>query len=199
MTLSTVLAIILTTAILIVSVKKLRGFTLDTRSISRIGLVAAITIVLYMIKLVPFPQGGGCSLLSILPIMMLSVIFGMEEGIVCAIIVAMIKIIIQPPYYPMQLPLDYFGAMIAVAFTPVFGVHNKKRLLAGAFSAALISIFFSVLSGVIFFGEFAPEGMNVWHYAIMYNFLGYGVEALLSIIALAALPLEHLKRIIAIN
>lgn len=199
MNVAIVLAVILTLAILVVSVIKLKSFKFGIKVMTRIGLVAAVTIVLYMIKLVPFPQGGGCSLLSILPIMMLSVLFGIEEGIVCAIVVASLKIVIQPPYYPLQLPLDYFGAMIAVAFTPIFGVDKKTKLLAGAIFATVLSTFFSVLSGVIFFGQFAPEGMDPWPYSIMYNFTGYGVEALLSIIVLAILPLKQLKRTIVKN
>lgn len=194
MTAAIFLAVIMTLTILIVCVKKLSGFKFEVKILTRIGLVAAISIVLYMIKIVPFPQGGGCSLLSILPIMILSVFFGIEEGILCAIVVASVKIVIQPPYYPLQLPLDYYGAMMAIAFTPMFGTDKKSKLVFGALLAAAISIFFSVLSGVIFFGEFAPEGMNVWPYSIMYNFLGGGVEALLSIIVLAILPLKNLKK-----
>ncbi|MCT4617844.1 MAG: energy-coupled thiamine transporter ThiT [Marinisporobacter sp.] len=189
-----VLAVLFSVTIFIASIIKLKGVKLEAKSIARIGIVSAITIVLYMIKLVPFPQGGGCSLLSILPIMILSILFGMEEGILCAIVVASIKIIIQPPYYPLQLPLDYYGAMMAVAFTPLFGVDTKSKIIKGAIVASLVSTFFSVFSGTIFFGQFAPEGMNPFIYSLMYNFLGYGVEASLSIVALSLLPLNKLKK-----
>jgi len=140
--------------------------------------------VLYLIKLVPFPQGGGCSLLSILPIMMLAVLYGKQEALLSAIVVALLKVVIAPPYFVMQLPLDYFGAMMAIAYTPMFGTNSKIKLLAGATTAALASTFFSILSGTIFFGQYAPEGMNPWLYASVYNFLGYGVEAGLSIVVL---------------
>ncbi|QZY55936.1 energy-coupled thiamine transporter ThiT [Crassaminicella profunda] len=189
-----VLAVLFSVTIFIASMIKLKGVKLEAKSIARIGIVSAITIVLYMIKLVPFPQGGGCSLLSILPIMLLSILFGMEEGILCAIVVASIKIIIQPPYYPLQLPLDYYGAMMAVAFTPLFGVDTKSKIMKGAIVASLVSTFFSVFSGAIFFGQFAPEGMNPFLYSMMYNFLGYGVEASLSIVVLSLLPLNKLKK-----
>lgn len=189
-----ILAVLFSVTIFIASIIKLKGVKLEAKSIARIGIVSAITIVLYMIKLVPFPQGGGCSLLSILPIMILSILFGMEEGILCAIVVASIKIIIQPPYYPLQLPLDYYGAMMAVAFTPLFGVDTKSKIIKGAIVASLVSTFFSVFSGTIFFGQFAPEGMNPFIYSLMYNFLGYGVEVSLSIVALSLLPLNKLKK-----
>nr|WP_279279079.1 energy-coupled thiamine transporter ThiT [Senegalia massiliensis] len=182
--------------LLIISIKKLKRFRFNIKSLTRIGIIAAISIVLYMIKIVPFPQGGGFSLLSVLPIMILSSIFGIKEGIICGIIVGALKSVIQPPFYPLQLPLDYFGGMIVIAFTPIFGTKTKSRLIFGATLAGTLSILFSVLSGVIFFGQFAPEEMNTWIYSITYNLLGYGIEVLLSIIVLAIIPLRHLSKTI---
>ena len=161
-----ILAVILTLGIFIVCIKRLKGFKSNTRSIAMIGIVAAISILLSMIKLVPFPQGGGITLLSVLPVMILSTLVGIEEGILCAIIVASLQAIIEPPFFPLQLPLDYFGSMVAIAFTPMFGTKKKTKLILGALLAGLLSTTFSVLSGVLFFGQFAPKGMNLWLYSI---------------------------------
>ncbi len=191
-----ILAVILTLGVLFSSIKVLRGYKFNPKSMTVIGIMAAITILLNLVKLVPFPQGGGFSLLSVLPIMILSIIYGMEEALLCAIIVAALQAILKPPFFPLQLPLDYFGSMMALAFTPMFGVVKKFNLTLGATLAGLLSIWFSVLSGVVFFGEFAPEGMNIWKYSIGYNFLGYGVEVLLSIIVLNLLPLNSFKKIL---
>ena len=191
-----ILAVILTLGVLFSSIKVLRGYKFNPKSMTVIGIMATITNLLNPVKLVPFPQGGGFSLLSVLPIMILSIIYGMEEALLCAIIVAALQAILKPPFFPLQLPLDYFGSMMALAFTPMFGVVKKFNLTLGATLAGLLSIWFSVLSGVVFFGEFAPEGMNIWKYSIGYNFLGYGVEVLLSIIVLNLLPLNSFKKIL---
>lgn len=196
MNIAIILAIILTVGLFILTVKKLKGFKFNAPSLARIGLISAITIVLYLIKVVPFPQGGGFSLLSILPIMILSIVFGIEEGLLCALIVGALKLVIQPPFFPLQIPLDYFGGMMAIAFTPIFGSNNKLKLISGAVLAGIVSIIFSILSGGIFFGQFAPEGMNPWIYSIGYNLLGYGVEVLLSVVALSVIPLNSLKQIL---
>ncbi|MCH4889852.1 energy-coupled thiamine transporter ThiT [Acidaminobacter sp. JC074] len=188
-----ILATILTVAVFAFAIVKLTKFKWNTKSIARIGIVSALTIVLYSIKLVPFPQGGGCSLLSVLPIMILAVLYGMEEAFICGIIVGITKIIIAPPYFPMQIPLDYLGAMIALGLTPIFGTKNPIRLLGGALFATSISTFFSILSGIIFFGQFAPEGMSTWAYATIYNIAGYGVEVGLSIVILLIIS-PRLKR-----
>lgn len=193
MMVANVLAVVLSLVVFSVTGWKLRGMKFDTKRVARIGIITALTLVLYMIKIVPFPQGGGCTLLSVLPIMVLSVLYGVEEALICAIVVGLTKIVIAPPYFPMQIPLDYLGGMIAIAFTPIFGVRSKGRLAAGAIFATLLSAFFSILSGVIFFGQFAPEGMNVWVYSAIYNLSGFGVEAALSIVALLFITTRKLR------
>jgi len=184
MNLAVMIAIVLCSVVFGMSIWILRGMKFSVPALTRIGVVSGVTMVLYMIKLVPFPQGGGCSLLSILPIMLLAVLYGKEEALISAIVVALLKVVFAPPYFVMQLPLDYFGAMMAVAFVPMFGTKTKGRLLSGAVLAVLLSTFFSILSGTIFFGQYAPEGMNPWLYATIYNLLGYGVEAALSVMVL---------------
>ena len=172
---------------------KLRGIKFDTKRLARIGVVTALSLALYMIKIVPFPQGGGCTLMSILPIMVLAVLYGVEEALVCAIVVGLTKIVIAPPYFPLQIPLDYLAAMLAIAFTPIFGTDSKMKLIAGGIFATLLSAWFSILSGVIFFGQFAPEGVNVWVYSSIYNLSGFGVEAAMSIVALLMISSRNLQ------
>lgn len=172
----------------------LKGEKFGVNRLTRVGLFSAITIVLYMIKLVPFPQGGGCSLLSVLPIMILAVVAGKSEAMICGIVVALLKLIISPPFFLMQIPLDYFGAMMALSLTTIFGVDSKIKLFTGALFASGLSMFFSILSGAILFGQYAPEGMNTWWYSIIYNGTGYGVEVVLSCIVLVMLPLGNIKK-----
>lgn len=199
MSVAIVLAVIFTLVLSILSYITLRGFKFDIRKLTRIGVVTTLTLVLYMIKIIPFPQGGGCSLLSVLPIMVLAVIAGKEEAIICGLVVGLTKIIIAPPFFPLQIPLDYLGAMMVIGFTPMFGTKNKIKLFSGAMTASSISMLFSIFSGIIFFGQFAPEGMNIWYYAVGYTVLGYGVEVLGSSIVLTLLPLNKFKEIVKIS
>ncbi|SMB78850.1 thiamine transporter [Desulfonispora thiosulfatigenes DSM 11270] len=196
MSIAIFLAVIFTVVLSVITCVNLKGFKLDTRRLTRIGVVTTLTLVLYMIKIVPFPQGGGCSLLSILPIMVLAVIAGKEEALICGIVVGLTKIVVAPPFFPLQIPLDYLGGMMAIAFTPIFGIDKKSKLFLGAIFASIISILFSIYSGIIFFGHFAPEGMNVWYYAAGYSLLGYGVEALASSIVLTLLPLNKFRELV---
>ena len=51
---------------------------------------------------------------------------------------------------------------------------------------------FNVLSGVLFFSEFVPEGQNIWIYSLVYNFSSIGVEALLTSILMIYIPLVRM-------
>ncbi len=188
---ATILAFVFCGGIFAYTGLKLRGMRFDSKRLARIGMFTALSLVLYMIKIVPFPQGGGCTLMSVLPVMVLAVLYGMEEAMVCAIVVGLTKIVIAPPYFPLQIPLDYLGGMIAIALVPVFGIQTRGRLVAGGVFATLLSAWFSILSGVIFFGQFAPEGMNVWAYSAIYNLSGFGVEAAMSIAALVLITAKN--------
>jgi thiamine transporter len=187
------LAVLFCLVIFVFAGWKVRGMKFDSKRLARIGLVTALSLVLYMIKIVPFPQGGGCTLMSILPIMYLSVAYGMEEGLICALVVGLTKIVIAPPYFPLQIPLDYIAGMLAIALTPIFGTDSKGKLIAGGIFANLLSAWYSILSGVIFFGQFAPEGMNVWLYSAIYNLSGFGVEVAMSLVALVLITSRQVQ------
>ncbi len=196
MKLEIILSLLLTIGILGISLVKLKDFKFDIRSLTRIGIMSAISIILFMIKIIPFPNGGGVSFLSVLPIMLLSIISGIEEALLCGIVVAILKSIILPPIHPFQFILDYFCATMVLGFTPIMGAKEKPRLALGALLAGFLSINSNVLAGVMFFGQFAPEGLSVWKYSITYNYIGYGTEIILSVIVLTILPLKKLKQII---
>ena len=51
---------------------------------------------------------------------------------------------------------------------------------------------FNVVSGVLFFSEFAPEGCNVWIYSLVYNFSSIGIEVLLTSIVMSCMPLNRI-------
>ena len=48
-----------------------------------------------------------------------------------------------------------------------------------------------VLSGVVYFGSYAPEGMSPWVYSLVYNLLTSGIEGAFSIAVVLLLPLHR--------
>jgi thiamine transporter len=66
----------------------------------------------------------------------------------------------------------------------------KGGLYIGYIVAIMGRFLCSFLSGFLFFGEYAPEGMNPVVYSFIYNITYIGVEGILTLIVLALPPVR---------
>lgn len=82
-----------------------------------------------------------------------------------------------------------------LGLTGIFGNDKKYKLVLGAILAIALNILSHTVSGAVFFGEYAPHGMNVWLYSIIYNLTTSGVDGLMNIIALAVFPMSAIMKI----
>lgn len=165
---------------------------LDAKTIVLIAMFVAIAFVLNMIKLFRMPYGGSVSLCSMMPIMMLSVLLGTKAGLLGGLVLGILSMM-DGVYiiHPVQFLLDYILPYTLLGLAGLWGYQNKVKLCLGALLAVLLSVSCNILSGAIYFGAYAPEGMNPWIYAILYNGMTNGLEGLLSIIALLLMPLQR--------
>lgn len=169
---------------------------LSTKKLVAIGMYAAIGFLLYLIHFISYPQGGGITLFSMLPIMLLSIFYGPTTGVTGGLVFGLLKILNGAfIVHPVQFLLDYILANMALGLAGVFGTNTRLKTNIGAFIAVALSVFVSILSGVVFFGQYAPSGMNIWIYSCIYNISSAGVEGILSIIFMNFLPLIKLKKL----
>ena len=78
-------------------------------------------------------------------------------------------------------------------------LHNRKYGLQIGYVVGVLGRFvFSTLSGVVFFGAYAPEGMNPWVYSSLYQGSYLGAEGIITLMILSLPPvtkaLETIKR-----
>ena len=156
----------------------IRKFKLDTKTMIVIALFAACGLILSKIKLIQYPQGGGIDLLSSLPILMIGI---------C---------LIGSPYiiHPVQLLLDYILPSMLLGVSGLFDCKNKNKIFIGCLLAVLLKETSHILSGCIYFAEYAWDGWNPIAYSIVYNLSGGGTEGLLSTIVLTIMPLSKIKK-----
>ena len=64
--------------------------------------------------------------------------------------------------------LTAIGCAAALVAKP-FGKYRLAGYCTGAVTVCLIRFASSFLSGVILWGSYKPEGMNVWIYSLIYN------------------------------
>ena len=80
----------------------------DSRCIAFAGISIALSFTLSYIKLWRMPQGGSVTLVSVLPIMLFSYVYGAKKGVLIGLIYGVLQSV-QDPYivHPAQFLLDY--------------------------------------------------------------------------------------------
>ncbi|MGL4992092.1 MAG: energy-coupled thiamine transporter ThiT [Sarcina sp.] len=164
-----------------------------------IALFSAMAFVLSFIKIWTLPQGGSINMLPMLPVMLIAVLYGTTEGITCGLIYGILTLITGGHIVSIaEALLDYIFACATLGLAGIVGRDKKWKILIGAIIAVFLSVFSNIISGVYFYGMYAPAGMNLWWYSIVYNFSTVGIVGVLSIVGLIALPIERLKKQIKI-
>jgi thiamine transporter len=165
----------------------------DTKALTLSALLIALSMVLGQIKLFPMPQGGSVTLLSMLPITYLGYLCGVKKSVMAGMVVGLLNLIFNPyVIHPVQLLLDYpiaFGAM------GLSGL-SRKNINIGYITGVSGRYICAVLSGIIFFGAYAPEGWNAVKWSLWYNITYIAAEALITLIVINLPPVKNaLKRL----
>ncbi|MGV8154840.1 MAG: energy-coupled thiamine transporter ThiT [Alkaliphilus sp.] len=159
--------------------KKQDKIKFTTKMLVIASMCIALSFVLSHIRLFRLPQAGSITPASMLPMFLFAVMFGPKAGIIAGIAYGFLQFI-QDGYviHEMQFFLDYplaFGAM------GLAGLY-KKNIAIASLIGGLGRFFMHFLSGFVFFGMYAPEGMNPVIYSFIYNISTTGVDTLIVIL-----------------
>ena len=170
---------------------------LNVRTLIIVAMFAAIAFVLNSIKIFTMPYGGSVSCCSMMPILLLAVLLGNRAGMLGGLVLGCLSII-NGAYviHPIQFLLDYLLPYLFLGVAGFWGYQNRGKVLLGALIAVVLSVSCNIVSGAVYFGSYAPEGMNPWVYSIVYNLMSNGVEGALSILVLMLLPLQRFAEVI---
>ena len=149
------------------------------------GIALALAFILSQLKLFELPNGGSVTPASILPIVIFAMAFGPGWGFIVAIIFSLLQLIGGWLVTPFQVLLDYTLGYSAYGIIGFAALPKAKRIIYGnplmrfvnggitraiifTIIAYIVRWFCSVLSGVIFYAEYAGD-MNPWIYSMTYN------------------------------
>ncbi|MDY0088145.1 MAG: energy-coupled thiamine transporter ThiT [Coriobacteriia bacterium] len=178
-----------------------------TQLLVEIALTIALAAVLDMLRLWRMPYGGSVSL-TMLPIFVLAFRRGLLPGLAGGALYGVVDVLISPsPFVHWVQPfLDYPVAYMMVGLAGVtarpLADALSKRASGRAFALMTGGVFLGAtgryivhwFSGLVFFGEYAPEGQPAWLYSALYN-LYIPVSAVGCLIA-AVLLVPALARIV---
>lgn len=151
------------------------------------AILIALGMILGQIKVFEMPQGGSVTAFSMLPIALCAYLLGTRRGVMAGICLGLLNLIFGPyVIHPVQMLIDYplaFGAMGLGGF-----FRSSKHGLIKVYLTGLVGRYLcAVLSGIIFFGAYAPEGFNAVTWSLWYNITYLGVEGLITT-ALLCIP-----------
>ena len=154
-----------------------------TRVLVEGALCVALSVVFSGLKLFSMPQGGSITL-EMAPLFFFAYKYGFGWGFAAGAIAGGFQIIFGGyVVHPIQAFLDYPAAFASIGIAGVFG-QSTKEIIAGTLIASVARLVCHVMSGVIFFASYAPEGTNVWLCSFIYN-VTFLVPAILISAALA--------------
>lgn len=138
------------------------------------ALCVALSIVLSRFDLFRMPQGGTIDF-ELVPIMILAYRRGIKWGLFTGILIGTTKMLLGGYILnPVQAFLDY---PLAFMFVGLCAIHPK---IIGFIIAACGQITCSIISGVVFFAEYAPADQSPLMYSFLYNAPTIGTKYLIS-------------------
>jgi thiamine transporter len=178
----------------------------NTLAVATGGICVAVAFVLSLITVYKMPQGGSVTPASMLPIFFFALCFGPAWGLGAAFLFSLLQLIGGYFMLPVQVLLDYTVAFTVLGIAGFFAAPKEKRLqkrsILGklslvSFDKMIISVvlgvtlrmFSHVLSGVIFFAEYAGD-QNPWIYSIIYNGSYLLPELIITLMLLLAVRLS---------
>lgn len=161
---------------------------INTRALVEAGVMIALAFVLSQIKVATLVNGGSVTAGSMIPIIIYAYRWGPKNGIVAGLVYGTIQFILGPKwsFHPVSILFDYSIAFAWLGLAGIFGKGLVKGFL-GLTLGILLRFGSHVISGVVVFASYAPEGVNPWIYSMGYNASYMVWELLISLVIFALL------------
>ncbi len=150
-----------------------------TQKLTTTAIMLALAMILSLIKVWKQPWGGSVTLLSMLPIVMISVKYGLSWGIFTGFVYSLLQLFadlgevvswgLTPHVLIGTVLFDYIIAFTVLGLSSLFGKGSLEKVLAGISFSVVLRFICHFISGSVLFGEFAWEGWNVYSYSFIYN------------------------------
>lgn len=177
---------------------------MKTKKLVTSAIMIAISTVLSLYAVYKLPGGGSVTFGSMVPIILLSFMFGTRWGLFSALCHALVQCVIGFAAPPVQnlssflivILFDYilaFGSLgLADLFHKVMGRKNFVRPIAAGCSV-FIRFLCHLVSGVVIWSVYAPEGQSPFMYSLIYNSSYMLPEILLTSVIVLAIQNKLLK------
>ncbi len=183
-----------------------------TKRLTTSAIMIALAAVLSYFTIFPAPNGGDITIGSMVPIVLVALLYNTKWGIFTAITYSVVNMLIKgvvttlPAYtlstYLLMILIDYILAFGVLGLAGFFYRAMGKKTWAMPVSAAIVTSLRFVchfISGILLWGSYAPEGQSVYYYSLLYNG-GYMVpEIVITTVIVALLSKTVMPKLLEIT
>lgn len=157
----------------------------NTRTLVEGAVMIALAAVLSYIRIIKLPWGGSVTLLSMLPIIVFGIKYGVKNGLFAAFVFSLVQLGqgiadglfgwgLSPVMLISCIFLDYIGAYTIIGIGGIFRNKGLSGWMGGTTLAVVLRFAFHFLSGVVIWHSTGNlwEGFvtdNEWLYSLVYN------------------------------
>ena len=173
---------------LLVALLKIKQVRLSVSMAASSGLMLAMAVILTAFPFYRMPNGGSVTLGGMLPLFFISFAYGPEVGMLAGFAYSLMNLVMAPYIlHPVQVLFDYPLPYMALGLAGCFPRHH----MAGITAAVAVRLFFHFLSGVVFFGSYAPAGTSIYLYSFVTNLTYLLPNLVICLVFYRLLPVER--------
>ena len=173
---------------LLVALLKIKQVRLSVSMAASSGLMLAMAVILTAFPFYRMPNGGSVTLGGMLPLFFISFAYGPEVGMLAGFAYSLMNLVMASYIlHPVQVLFDYPLPFMALGLAGCFPRHH----MAGITAAVAVRLFFHFLSGVVFFGSYAPAGTSIYLYSFVTNLTYLLPNLVICLVFYRLLPVER--------
>ena len=173
---------------LLVALLTIKQVRLSVSMAASSGLMLAMAVILTAFPFYRMPNGGSVTLGGMLPLFFISFAYGPEVGMLAGFAYSLMNLVMAPYIlHPVQVLFDYPLPFMALGLAGCFPRHH----MAGITAAVAVRLFFHFLSGVVFFGSYAPAGTSIYLYSFVTNLTYLLPNLVICLVFYRLLPVER--------
>jgi thiamine transporter len=164
---------------------------------------AVIAVLAFVLSLIPIQTANAAFDLSLglIPLGVYALRRGLAPGLAAGFVWGLLLILLGKAYilslpqvileYPLAFAFGGFGGIFSKRLRHALAEKNSSRVLAAVAAAGVCAAvarwFFHYWAGVVFWGDYAPEGMSPFLYSFIANGASAAANAVLLVVVLTIL------------
>lgn len=169
----------------------------STKMLTEAGIMIAAAQLLSYVKLFEAPYGGSVTAGSMIPIIIFSLRWGLKAGLLAGTAYGILQFILGGAIYSYHIVSILFDYVVAFGLLGAAGLfrNSMKGMIAGTCLGLLGRFVCHVISGVVVWASYAPEGMHPLVYSILYNGSYLLPELIITLVIVGVLYKPLIKNI----